>query len=115
MIKVLVCGGRDYRDYHTVAAWLHDIHLTDGISMIIQGGANGADEMAGDWAKLMAIPCLRVPADWQEHGKRAGYLRNAKMLEYKPDLVLAFPGGRGTNMMIDLAKKAGVKIVQPGS
>ena len=27
-----------------------------------------------------------------------------------PDLVIAFPGGKGTAMMVDLARKAGVEV-----
>lgn len=52
------------------------------------------------------------PADWARFGKSAGYLRNKQMLEEgKPDLVVAFPGGRGTANMIAIAMKAGVKVI----
>lgn len=54
-----------------------------------------------------------VPADWATYGKRAGMLRNAAMLElHKPDLVVAFRGGRGTANMVSLARKARVKVQQ---
>ena len=55
---------------------------------------------------------LLVPAEWALHGKKAGYLRNEKMLRMgKPDLVVAFPGGVGTAMMVDLAKKKGLRVI----
>lgn len=53
------------------------------------------------------------PADWDKYGKRAGYLRNVQMLdEGKPDLVVAFPGGKGTAMMVKLAKERGVRVIE---
>lgn len=45
-MKVLVCGGRDYADREAVAAVLKDIHLRHGISVVIEGGATGADRLA---------------------------------------------------------------------
>ena len=69
--------------------------------------------MAGSWAKAFGYEVQKFPANWKEYGKRAGYIRNAQMLnEGKPDLVVAFPGGKGTQMMIKLAKAAGVKVVE---
>jgi len=39
--------------------------------------------------------------EWDELGKKAGPLRNQRMLdEGKPDLVVAFPGGGGTKDMV---------------
>jgi predicted Rossmann-fold nucleotide-binding protein len=39
-------------------------------------------------------------------------MRNARMLTYKPDLVIAFPGGRGTEDMISQARTAGVTVTK---
>lgn len=72
--------------------------------------------MAEDIARhyqFAAFDIMAFPAEWNKYGKKAGYIRNAQMLEIgKPDLVLAFWDGvsRGTKMMIDLAKKAGVEV-----
>jgi len=109
-MKVLVCGGRDFTD----KAWLWSVldakHLALPIRMIIQGEARGADTLAKEWAASNKVPCLSVPADWEAHGKRAGFIRNALMLTFEPDLVLATPGGKGTNMMCVLAEKKGTPI-----
>ena len=52
------------------------------------------------------------PAEWGKYGRGADYKRNIQMLkEGDPDLVLAFPGGRGTENMIAEAKKAGVPVI----
>jgi hypothetical protein len=80
---------------------------------IISGGAKGVDRAAEDFANVQFCALQIFEADWKTHGKRAGYLRNVQMLkEGKPDLVVAFPGGKGTAMMIDLAIKAKVKVIQ---
>jgi ABC-type Fe3+-hydroxamate transport system substrate-binding protein len=48
-----------------------------------------------------------------KYGPSAGPIRNGRMLEYKPDLVIAFPGGRGTANMVKQARKAGIAVVEP--
>jgi hypothetical protein len=83
---------------------------------IIHGCATGADSAASDFASTNFCLELGFPADWAKYGKKAGYIRNKQMLdEGQPDLVVAFEGGKGTTMMIDLARKAGVKVIDMGS
>lgn len=108
-MKVLVCGGRNFNDRELLYQTMNDL---SGISLVIEGGAKGADTLAGEWAHKKQIPYLVVPAEWNKYGKSAGYLRNAKMLTYKPDLVIAFPGGAGTAMMVRIAKKAEIRVVE---
>lgn len=107
---VLVCGGRHYDGRGALEDELSSYKCAHGIELLIHGGASGADSMAEHWANRHCIPCLRVPADWRRHGLMAGPIRNVAMLEYKPDIVLAFPGGAGTRSMIQLAERAGVKV-----
>lgn len=108
-MKILVCGGRNYTDNVKVHSILNE-YL---ISCIIHGAARGADTLAGKYAYFHNIPTEVYPAEWDKYGKSAGYIRNKQMLDKgKPDLVIAFPGGRGTNMMCDLAEKAGVLVLK---
>lgn len=80
---------------------------------IIEGGAKGADALAVDFSCTYGTKLEDFSADWEQFGKRAGYLRNKQMLEEgKPDLVVAFPGGKGTAMMVRLAKEANVKVLE---
>ena len=80
---------------------------------MISGHARGADQLAEQWAKENKIPTRLFPADWDIYGKRAGYLRNVKMLEEgNPDLVVAFPGGKGTNMMVSIAQSADIPVIK---
>jgi hypothetical protein len=112
--RVLVCGGRDYDRRCAVYRVLDSIHGEEPIRTIIQGGADGADTWAREWAVERNIgEVVTELADWSGHGKAAGPLRNKRMLEvWKPDLVVAFPGGRGTASMVNLAEKAGVKVMR---
>lgn len=115
-MKILVCGGRDYSSADTWNILEHSVapeFPSWPPTMIIQGGAKGADEGAKEWAKGSGIKCLEFKADWKTHGKSAGPIRNRKMIEQgKPDFVLAFPGGRGTANMIRQAREFNIPVVE---
>jgi len=84
--------------------------------VLIEGGATGVDSAAADFATVNFCKLEVFPADWKKHGRSAGYIRNKQMLfEGKPDLVVAFPGGKGTAMMVDLANGAGIKVIDMGA
>jgi hypothetical protein len=69
--------------------------------------------MAEWWAKGIGVPCDVYEADWISLGRKAGPIRNQRMLEEgKPDLVMAFPGGRGTADMVRRGKEAGVEVIE---
>lgn len=113
MTRVLVCGGRDYWDHVRVSAVLDKLHAAKGIDLLIEGGANGADHCAASWADDRGVARDQYAADWENHGSFAGPMRNTRMLnEGRPDLVIAFPGGRGTADMVKKARKAGVEVVE---
>lgn len=113
MTRVLVCGGRDYVDQVRAFAVLNHYHTTNPFSVVIHGAARGADALAGQWAITRGVAQQAFPADWNTHGRSAGHIRNAQMLrEGKPDVVIAFPGGRGTANMIDQSTRAGVPVLR---
>lgn len=110
-MKVLVCGGRGYKDVSRVFNTLFDLHRSTPIACLIEGGALGADEWAAVWADNVGVERQKFKADWAALGKAAGPLRNQRMIdEGKPDLVVAFPGGRGTADMVRRARKANIPI-----
>jgi len=112
-MRVLVCGGRNYRDHQRVAAVLDKLHRDAGITTVIQGGAKGADELAFAWAYANGVQNEQYDADWENFGTMAGPIRNKRMLqEGRPDVVIAFPGGKGTANMVALASKFGVEVVK---
>lgn len=106
-MRVLVCGGRDYSDAERVHEVLNELRP----SVVIHGAARGADTLAGLWAAESRVETKAYPADWDAHGKAAGPIRNSLMLlDGKPDLVVAFPGARGTDDMISKARRARVPV-----
>lgn len=129
-MRVLVCGGRDYNNYRELSEFLDNLCQERGWTVsdgnyhvpnwlpnvfIISGGAKGADQLAIDWAINNWCSFKEFPVDWTKHGKAAGPIRNQQMIdEGKPDIVIAFPGGRGTADMIKRAKKAGIEVVEYG-
>lgn len=111
---VIVCGGREFTDYHRIHSALERINP----AIVISGCARGADQIAKDWAlKVPGMVFIGLPANWVKHGKAAGPIRNRGMLEelltYRDThdiMVVAFPGGVGTANMCHIANKAGVKV-----
>lgn len=109
--RVLVCGGRDYNDRERVFHELHLLAEKHGWLTIIQGGADGADALAREWAELCHHGLVTFRANWSAEGRGAGLRRNQRMLDGgKPDMVLAFPGGNGTADMVRRAREAGVPV-----
>lgn len=114
--RVLVCGGRDYPHRTHVMNVLDDVREACGVAVVIHGGAPGADAHAAAWAQARGVPSLTfavTPAAWEAQGAKAGPLRNRRMLdEGQPTLVIAFPGGRGTDDMVRQASRRNVPIVK---
>ena len=112
-MRLLVCGGRSYSDRQKLFAALDAIHAATPVTVLIHGGASGADTLAGEWAALRGILVQVFEADWGSHGRAAGPIRNGAMLkEGRPDLVAGFPGGPGTKNMTSQARTAGVRVVE---
>jgi hypothetical protein len=107
--RVIVCGGRDYSDKAAIYRALDGL---ESDAVIVHGGARGADRLAGEVAALQGRWQESFPANWAEHGKSAGPRRNIAMLEAGADLVIAFPGGKGTAHMVKIARQAGVPVVE---
>lgn len=111
-VVVIVCGGRNYANRGRVFSKLSQIHAKRQIAVVIEGGAPGADTLAWEWAAENGVHCAKVPAQWDRLGKGAGPARNAAMLLLKPDGVIAFPGGRGTDGMKAMAREIGVPVME---
>ena len=110
-MRVLVCGGRDYNNADYMRKVLDDMHAVTPFDILIYGMARGADDLAKMWATARGIERLGFPANWERFGRSAGHIRNKEMLDKgKPDLVIAFPGGRGTQNMIKQARAANVSV-----
>ena len=112
--RILICGGRDYEDAEAFEAIMGAfLGKHQWFEAVIEGGALGADRMARDWAMRHGICTITVLANWNKWGNSAGPIRNRQMLEKcNPDVVIAFPGGRGTKNMVEQAKHKGVEVIE---
>jgi hypothetical protein len=112
-LKVLVCGGRAFVDADFIFTKLDEMHEVYRFTTIIEGDARGVDQIAGEWAQTRNIDLIKFPADWAGEGRHAALIRNERMLhEGKPDLVIGFPGGRGTWHTCSHAEKLGIPVVK---
>lgn len=111
-MKILVCGGREYADKARMFAVLDKIRADHLISHVIHGAARGADSLADAWALARGIQTVSCKANWAIHGNGAGHIRNAAMLGLYPELVIAFPGGKGTASMVLQARTRKVPVME---
>ncbi len=106
-MRVLVCGGRNYARRDLVDWRLDQLHADRTITVLINGACFGADLLAGEWAERCGVDVEWYPILPGE----GGFRRNARMLlEGRPDLVVHFPGRRGTADMVRRAMREGVAV-----
>ena len=112
-MTLCVCGGRDYEfvpeDYDILDA----LKMGFDIDTLVHGAARGADYYAELWAIRNNFDVIPFHADWEKHGRAAGPIRNQEMIdEGRIDLLVAFPGGKGTEDMVNRAKKANITVIR---
>lgn len=108
-LTIGVTGGRAYRDYFAVQQALAKVSARFDIT-VVHGDAKGADAWARAWCELTGTPQKPYPADWK-NVPDAGMARNQQMVdEAGIQLLIAFPGGSGTNDMVQRCHRAGIPI-----
>ena len=131
MTTIIVCGGRSYGrvpsnpfNYQRAAdqarqergrlfVIMRSARERLGATRFVMGDATGADSLAARWCEENGVDFKVYPADWDQHGSKAGPIRNQQMLEQEsPAAVIAFPGSKGTRNMVGLAEKAGVRVIK---
>jgi hypothetical protein len=60
----------------------------EGDAIVSGGCPRGGDRFAEEIAKYFEIPIVIFPADWDVHGKAAGFIRNTQIAE-KSDVLIA--------------------------
>lgn len=112
-LKIVVGGSRYLASREFVFSALDAIHEHTPIRRLAHGACSGADTIAAEWAKERGVDVMPYPADWPTHGRRAGPMRNGRMLrEERPDVVVAFPGGTGTADLVKQAKRFNIRVVE---
>lgn len=112
-MKIAIIGSRSFNDYNILEATLNTYKEQGNIeySLMVSGGAKGADSLGELYAKNNNIPVKLFIPDWNLHGKKAGFLRNVDIINMA-DVVFAFWNGvsKGTKHSIDLAEKQGKPV-----
>lgn len=110
--KVIIAGGRDFNDYEALKQAC-DFYLsqTHKRITIVSGKAKGADTLGERYAEERGFKISAHPADWDQYGKSAGFIRNREMAE-EANALIAFwdKSSRGTASMIDLANKHNLTV-----
>jgi YspA, cpYpsA-related SLOG family len=109
-MRVLICGSRDWEDEELIKDVISSLPPE---TVVIHGGARGADRIAGLSARKRGLPVKVFFPNWEKYGRAGGLIRNQQMLDDgKPDHVIAFhkANSRGTQDMIDRARKAGLSV-----
>jgi hypothetical protein len=115
ILRVIIAGGRGFSNYQIMTNCLDHVFSTarenhDEI-IIVSGTARGADRMGEQYAVDSHFEVDRYPADWDRHGRSAGYKRNVQMAKVATHLIAFWDGvSRGTGHMIDIARRLGLTI-----
>jgi hypothetical protein len=106
-MKLAIVGSRDFDDYELVDKLCAHLVERFDVNAIVSGGAKGADKLGERFARQYGLDMIVFKPDWQQFGKRAGYLRNVDIIEAS-NIVIAFWDGqsKGTKHSIDIATKA---------
>lgn len=114
-MRIIVTGSRHWSD--RMAVWtaleeaVRDLPPEDDLTIVHGGCPTGADAIAAKWAPMYGATAEAFRADWST-GRRAGPIRNQRMVEAGADVVLAFPlpDGRGTQDCMRRARLAGIPV-----
>ena len=110
-MKLIIAGGRAFDDYELLTREVEKIIAGEPVVEIVSGGAKGADRLGEFFAIDHNLPIKRFPADWDLHGKSAGFKRNAEMADYADHCICFWDGrSKGTGHMINLAKSKGLAV-----
>lgn len=110
-MRVVIAGSRfDERHLPTLNWWKRQVDLAIresgfDISEVVCGGARGVDKLGRAWANYYGVAVREFPADWNNLGKAAGYIRNKEMALYAEAVIAIWDGkSKGTGHMLDIAK-----------
>jgi hypothetical protein len=115
MFRLLITGSRSWNDIDAIKREFDVVAQHEGANVtLVSGTAGGADSMCEYVASLLGWVIERHPADWNTHGKKAGFVRNREMVELGADFCLAFikDDSAGASMTARIAKEAKIPTKQ---
>jgi hypothetical protein len=112
-VRIIVAGTRNWADkklFHEVIVDYIE-RFSEAILFISGAARTGADRYIIDWCKKYQYPCMEMPADWDTHGKSAGYVRNTEMSEVGTHLVCFWDTkSKGTANMREIASEKHMSV-----
>lgn len=122
--RILITGSRTWDDYDTICKKIVEAikdyveehpefqsRPIDWVTIVHGNCPQGADKLADLFAsQVLRCDVERYDADWRAFGKRAGFVRNRRMVNTAPDICLAFirDKSKGATGCYNLAKQAGI-------
>jgi hypothetical protein len=113
-VRILVTGSRTWTDTWVIRDALYESYLVsppgDVITVVHGDCPRGADFIADEVARELEWITERHPADWEQWGKAAGFMRNIEMVKAGADICLAFirDNSRGATHCADAAERSGI-------
>lgn len=120
-LRIIIAGSRGFEDYELLRKETLGVLKSDNrpkeFVKVLSGCARGADSLGEQFAAEFGLEVVRFPADWENLGKSAGFIRNVEMSKFAVEdgsdgMMIAFWDGRskGTEHMIDTAGKYGLRV-----
>lgn len=117
MVRILITGSRAWpaEAINEITQLLGQTiigYKKDEITIVHGACPTGVDAMANWIAWHWGLAIEQHPADWSTYGRRAGFVRNAEMVQSGVDICLAFVynKSKGASMTIDLCRKNKIQV-----
>jgi hypothetical protein len=111
--RCVISGSRDWEEFDHFYSRMDLYHQRWKDRVVyISGLARGPDKMLVEWAKANDKDWVEFPADWDKHGKKAGYLRNQEMADHSTHAFAFWDGkSRGTKHMLDTCLRQKIHVL----
>jgi hypothetical protein len=74
------------------------------------GDSQGVDRFAVNWAEKNKVPHVRFDLE-RKLGKRAGFVRNDRMLATNPAYVIALEGSGVVERLVETSRQRGIQVI----
>ena len=116
MFRLLVTGSREWSDVEVIVRELKFFADKGEVTLVSGNCPDGADAIAEEVAIGLGWTLERHPADWKKNGKKAGFVRNAEMVDSGADACVAFildeSAGASNTVVKAKIKKIPTKVIK---
>lgn len=111
-MKIIIAGSRDMKPSFAIEKQIDKIISSLGSKIvIISGTARGSDHYGEEYAYKRKYEIEKYPANWEEYGKSAGYIRNNEMALIADMAIVIWDGkSKGSKHMIEAMKKLDKRV-----